>query len=176
MWGVSREYNVFDLPDVLFRGDNTKLARMISYFSANPKSAPMALVIGTFYGYLNKLYLCYYGKPDFQNDRKMGIWSHHRKASQRFYLNPYSSEYRIAGRVQPQNGRDRQQQQRQRHAAGDDSQVQCDIVSTLIKLASDQPVYHNNNSDEKHKQEILFMPCMNLMLGFNGSFGSRFLR
>ncbi len=84
--GVSREYNVFDLPDVLFRGDSNKLARMISYFTANPKSAPMALVIGTFYGYLNKVYLCYYGKPDFQNDRKMGIWSHHRKASQRFTL------------------------------------------------------------------------------------------
>ncbi len=84
--GVSREYNVFDLPDVLFRGDNNKLARMISYFTANPKSAPMALVIGTFYGYLNKVYLCYYGKADFQNDRKMGIWSHHRKASQRFTI------------------------------------------------------------------------------------------
>lgn len=84
--GVSREYNVFDLPDVLFRGDSNKLARMLSYFTANPKSAPMALVIGTFYGYLNKVYLCYYGKADFQNDRKMGIWSHHRKASQRFSL------------------------------------------------------------------------------------------
>lgn len=85
--GVSREYNVFDLPDVIFRGDNSKLARMISYFTANPKSAPMALVIGTFYGYLNKVYLCFYSKGDFQSDRKMGIWTHHRKASQRFSLN-----------------------------------------------------------------------------------------
>jgi DNA polymerase-3 subunit delta len=84
--GVSREYNVFDLPDVIFRGDKNKLARMVSYFAANPKSAPMALVIGTFYGYLNKVYLCYYAKADFQNDRKMGIWTHHRKASQRFSL------------------------------------------------------------------------------------------
>lgn len=84
--GISREYNVFDLPDVIFRGDSSKLARMVSYFSANPKSAPMALVIGTFYSYLNKLYLCYYSKADFQSDRKLGIWSHHRKASQRFTL------------------------------------------------------------------------------------------
>lgn len=84
--GVSREYNVFDLPDVLFRGDKNRLARMISYFSANPKSAPMALVIGTFYGYLSKVYQCYYAKADFQADRKLGIWSHHRKASQRFSL------------------------------------------------------------------------------------------
>lgn len=84
--GISREYNVFDLPDVLFRGDSNKLARMVSYFSANPKSAPMALVIGTFYGYLSKVHLCYFGKQDFQNDRKMGIWSHHRKAAQRFSI------------------------------------------------------------------------------------------
>ncbi len=84
--GVSREYNVFDLPDVIFRADHHKLARMISYFAANPKAAPMALVIGTFYGYLNKLFLCYYSKADFQSDRKMGIWAHHRKATQRFSL------------------------------------------------------------------------------------------
>ncbi len=84
--GVSREYNVFDLPDALFKGDRNKLARMLSYFTANPKSAPMALVIGTFYGYLSKLYLCYYNKGDFQADRKLGIWTHHRKASQRFTL------------------------------------------------------------------------------------------
>lgn len=84
--GVSREYNVFDLPDVIFRGDKNKLARMVSYFSSNPKSAPMALVIGTFYGYLSKLYLCYYAKGDFQADRKLGIWAHHRKAAQRFNI------------------------------------------------------------------------------------------
>jgi len=85
--GVSREYNVFDLPDVIFRGDKNKLARMVSYFASNPKSAPMALVVGTFYGYLSKLYLCYYAKGDFQADRKMGIWAHHRKAAQRFTIN-----------------------------------------------------------------------------------------
>ena len=84
--GISREYNIFDLPDVIFRADNSKLARMVSYFAANPKSAPMALVIGTFYSYLNKLYLCYYSKADFQADRKLGIWQHHRKASTRFSL------------------------------------------------------------------------------------------
>ena len=84
--GVSREYNVFDLPDVIFRGDSNKTARMISYFASNPKSAPMALVIGTFYGYLSKLYLCHYAKGDFQADRKMGIWAQHRKAAQRFSI------------------------------------------------------------------------------------------
>jgi DNA polymerase-3 subunit delta len=82
--GVSREYNVFDLPDVIFRGDYTKLARMMSYFTANPKAAPMVLILGTFYSYINKLYLCYYAQPDFQNDRKLGIWSTHRKIAQKY--------------------------------------------------------------------------------------------
>jgi len=84
--GVSREYNVFDLPDVIFRNDNNKLARMLAYFTANPKSAPMVLVIGTLYSYLNKVFLCYYSQANFQNDRKSGIWSQHRQAAQHFNL------------------------------------------------------------------------------------------
>jgi DNA polymerase-3 subunit delta len=84
--GISKEYNVFDLPDVIFRNDNNKLARMMAYFTANPKSAPMVLVIGTLYGYLNKVFLCFYSQPNFANDRKSGIWSHHRQAAQRFNL------------------------------------------------------------------------------------------
>jgi len=84
--GISKEYNVFDLPDVIFRNDNNRLARMLAYFTANPKSAPMVLVIGTLYSYLNKVFLCYYSQANFQNDRKSGIWSHHRQAAQRFNL------------------------------------------------------------------------------------------
>ena len=59
---------------------------MLAYFTANPKSAPMVLVIGTLYGYLNKVFLCYYSQANFQNDRKAGIWSHHRQAAQHFNL------------------------------------------------------------------------------------------
>lgn len=84
--GISKEYNVFDLPDVIFRNDNNKLARMMAYFTANPKSAPMVLVIGTLYGYLNKVFLCYYSQANFANDRKSGIWTHHRTAAQKFNL------------------------------------------------------------------------------------------
>jgi DNA polymerase-3 subunit delta len=55
--GISREYNVFEFPDVLTKGDNDKLFRMLAYFTANPKSAPMPLVIGSFYSHFNKLYV-----------------------------------------------------------------------------------------------------------------------
>lgn len=82
--GISKEYNVFDLPDVLFNGDLHKLARMMGYFAANPKSAPMAVVIGTFYGYLNKVYVSQNSAADFAQDRKSGIWPQHRKMAQRY--------------------------------------------------------------------------------------------
>jgi DNA polymerase-3 subunit delta len=84
--GISREYNVFDMPDLLFKGDKSKLARMLSYFSANPKSAPMVLMIGTFYNYLNKLLLCHYSPENFQNDRKLGIWTQHRTVAKKMSL------------------------------------------------------------------------------------------
>jgi DNA polymerase-3 subunit delta len=54
--GISREYNVFEFPEALTSGDKDKLYRMLSYFIANPKSAPLALLIGTFYTHFNKLY------------------------------------------------------------------------------------------------------------------------
>jgi len=82
--GISREYNVLDLPEAVFERNQVKLAGMLNYFTANPKSAPMASVIGIFCGYLQKLYLCYHTKPHFQEDRKLGIWSHHRKLAERY--------------------------------------------------------------------------------------------
>jgi len=54
--GITREYNVFELPDALTTGDKDKLYRMLTYFTANPKSAAMPLVIGTFYGHFSRLY------------------------------------------------------------------------------------------------------------------------
>jgi DNA polymerase-3 subunit delta len=54
--GISREYNVFEFPEALTSGDKDKLYRMLAYFVANPKSAPMVLMIGSFYSHFNKLY------------------------------------------------------------------------------------------------------------------------
>ncbi len=54
--GISREYNVFEFPEVLTGNDRDKLYRMLTYFIANPKSAPMPLVIGSFYNHFNRLY------------------------------------------------------------------------------------------------------------------------
>lgn len=54
--GISREYNVFEFPVALTNGNKDKLYRMLSYFIANPKSAPLPLVIGAFYTHLNTVY------------------------------------------------------------------------------------------------------------------------
>lgn len=64
--GISREYNIFEFPEALTSGDRDKLFRMLSYFIANPKSAPMPLLIGSFYTHFNRLYQANFlrGKSD----------------------------------------------------------------------------------------------------------------
>lgn len=64
--GISREYNVFELPETLVTGDKDKLYRMLSYFLSNAKSSPMPLIIGSFYSYLSKVYqACFVlGRPE----------------------------------------------------------------------------------------------------------------
>jgi DNA polymerase-3 subunit delta len=54
--GVSREYNLFDYPTALLSGNAEKYYRMLHYFMANPKNAPIPLLLGTFYNQLNALY------------------------------------------------------------------------------------------------------------------------
>lgn len=73
--GVSREYNVFELPEALTTGNRDKLYRMLAYFLANPKSSPMPLLIGTFYAHFNRLYVAHYvrGKPDKEAAAAIGI-------------------------------------------------------------------------------------------------------
>lgn len=84
--GISKEYNIIDLPQVLFVGDKNRLARMVAYFTAQPKNAPMVMVIGVMYSFLNKMYLCFYSPGGFENDKKLGIWSTHRQIAQNYTI------------------------------------------------------------------------------------------
>lgn len=84
--GISKEYNLVDLPSVVFSGDTQKLSRMLNYFAANPKSAPMAMVIGIFYAFTNKMYLSHYSPANFSTDRQLGIWQHHRQMAKKLSL------------------------------------------------------------------------------------------
>lgn len=73
--GISKEYNVFEFPEALTGGDRDKLYRMLSYFLANPKAAPMPLLIGTFYNHFNRLYQANFvrGKTDKEAAAALGI-------------------------------------------------------------------------------------------------------
>jgi DNA polymerase-3 subunit delta len=93
--GISKEYNIIDLPQVLFSGDKNRLARMVAYFSAQPKNAPLVMVIGLMYSFINKLYLCFYSPGGFENDKKLGIWAHHRQIAQRFHMHQVQTFFSI---------------------------------------------------------------------------------
>ena len=73
--GVSREYNVFEFPEALTSGDRDKLYRMLTYFLANPKAAPMVLIIGSFYNHFNRLYQANFvrGKTDKEAAAILGV-------------------------------------------------------------------------------------------------------
>jgi DNA polymerase-3 subunit delta len=66
--GISRDYNVFEFPEALTSGNKDKLYRMLAYFIANPKSAPMPLLIGTFYNHFNRLYQAQFVKGKAEKD------------------------------------------------------------------------------------------------------------
>jgi DNA polymerase-3 subunit delta len=54
--GISRDYNVFELPNTIMQADVEKTFRMLNYFMANPKDAPMVLVLGSLFNNFQKLY------------------------------------------------------------------------------------------------------------------------
>ncbi len=49
--GVSKDYNVFELQRALGHKETTKVARILNYFRANPKAAPLPMVMGSLYNY-----------------------------------------------------------------------------------------------------------------------------
>ena len=57
--GVSKEFNVFELQDAVARKDLPKAIRIVQYFEANPKAAPIQLVLPALYNFFSKLYMLY---------------------------------------------------------------------------------------------------------------------
>ena len=57
--GISKEYNVFELHAALVHKDLPKAIRIIQYFSANPKAAPIQLVLPSLYGLFSKVIMIY---------------------------------------------------------------------------------------------------------------------
>lgn len=57
--GISKEYNVFELQNALGQQDIGKVMRIVKYFSANPKAAPIQMVIPALYNYFAKISLLF---------------------------------------------------------------------------------------------------------------------
>nr|WP_256534297.1 DNA polymerase III subunit delta [Lewinella sp. JB7] len=55
--GVSKDYNVFELQRAIGHHDTAKSARILHYFRANPKAAPLPMVTGSLYNYFSKVFL-----------------------------------------------------------------------------------------------------------------------
>ena len=73
--GISRDYNIFEFPEaVTGSGDRERLYRMLTYFLANPKAAPIPLLVGTFYSHFNRLYIANFmrGKTDKEAAAALG--------------------------------------------------------------------------------------------------------
>lgn len=55
--GVSKEFNVFELQSAIAQKDLAKAIRIIQYFEANPKAAPIQLILPALYNFFSKVYM-----------------------------------------------------------------------------------------------------------------------
>ena len=57
--GISKEYNVFELQSALAAKDLARSIRIIQYFEANPKAAPIQLVLPSLYSFFSKVFMVF---------------------------------------------------------------------------------------------------------------------
>ncbi|MCQ2249713.1 MAG: DNA polymerase III subunit delta [Bacteroidales bacterium] len=53
--GISKDYNNFELQNVICRGDVAKAARIVDHFAKNQKDNPLVLTITSLYGFYSKM-------------------------------------------------------------------------------------------------------------------------
>lgn len=57
--GISKEFNVFEFQNAIAMKDLARCIRIIQYFEANPKAAPIQLILPSFYSFFSKLFMIY---------------------------------------------------------------------------------------------------------------------
>ena len=57
--GVSKDFNVFELQAALAAKDLAASIRIIQYFEANPKAAPIQLVLPSLYSFFSKVFMVF---------------------------------------------------------------------------------------------------------------------
>ena len=57
--GISKEFNIFELQAAIVNRDLTTAIRIINYFEANPKAAPLQAALPGLYSFVSKVYAAY---------------------------------------------------------------------------------------------------------------------
>jgi len=57
--GISKEFNVFEFQNALAIKDLARCMRIVQYFEANPKAAPIQLILPSFYSFFSKLFMIF---------------------------------------------------------------------------------------------------------------------
>jgi len=57
--GISKEFNAFELQDALAKKDLAKAIRIIQYFEANPRTAPIQFILPTLFTLFSKTYMIF---------------------------------------------------------------------------------------------------------------------
>ncbi len=57
--GISKEFNIYELQAALATKDMPKAIKIIQYFGANPKAAPMPLLLPALYSFFSKVYMIF---------------------------------------------------------------------------------------------------------------------
>jgi DNA polymerase-3 subunit delta len=57
--GISKEYNVFEFQDALAQKNLIKAIRISQYFAANPKAAPIQMILPSLFGFFSKAYMVF---------------------------------------------------------------------------------------------------------------------
>lgn len=57
--GISKEFNVFELQEALGKKNVPKAIRIIQYFEANPKAAPIPMMLPALYNFFSKVYMIF---------------------------------------------------------------------------------------------------------------------
>lgn len=71
--GVSKEYNAFELVDALAAKDAAKAMRISRYFAANPKAAPLVMVIPAIFNFFSDLLAAYYTRDKSDGSLKAAL-------------------------------------------------------------------------------------------------------
>jgi DNA polymerase-3 subunit delta len=93
--GISHEYNAFQYPEALTGSDKDKLYRMLGYFVANPKAAPIPLLVGSLYNHFEKMYAMHYTAGKSPKDVAAAMKLKNEWAAKNYIGRPPYSLYQI---------------------------------------------------------------------------------